>query len=166
MLLTTPHTFVTAEVVTAATMNTEIRDAMNGIQAAWTAFTPTWTGSATNPALGNGTLAGKYTRFGKTLFGRITLITGSTTTYGTGVWRFSPPVTPHTDYTTNALLGVTGNAALFDTSVPTRAFRRVITADPTYLDMRDDANTSVTNLVPWTWAVGDALHLEFQYETA
>lgn len=165
MLLTTPRTWVTSEVVTAAMMNAEIRDAMNGIQAAWASFTPTWTGSGTNPALGNGTLTGKYTRFGKTLFGRVILTAGSTTTYGTGSWRFSLPVTPHTDYTVSATLGVVGNAGLFDTSAPNRASRRVLTADPTYMDLRDDANANVTNLVPWTWANGDALHIEFQYET-
>ena len=29
-------------------------------RAAWTSFTPTWTGSSSNPAIGNGTLEGKY----------------------------------------------------------------------------------------------------------
>ena len=43
-LNTTAATWVSGSVVTAAQMNTEIRDAVNGLQAAWTAYTPTTTG--------------------------------------------------------------------------------------------------------------------------
>jgi hypothetical protein len=48
----TPRTWVAGEVVTAAFMNTEVRDALTGIQAAWTVYTPTWTASHEQPDAG------------------------------------------------------------------------------------------------------------------
>ncbi|RCG29003.1 hypothetical protein DQ384_21870 [Sphaerisporangium album] len=49
---------------------------------------PTWTGATTNPVLGNGTLAGAYkvADTAKTVHIRIRLVTGTTTTYGSGAW--------------------------------------------------------------------------------
>ena len=55
----------------------------------WTAYTPTWTAATTNPSIGNGTLAGRYTQIGKTCVLVIGLTAGSTTTYGSGNWSFS-----------------------------------------------------------------------------
>jgi len=62
-------------------------------QTAWTTYTPTWTATTTNPTLGNGTLTGHYKQIGKTVFVRVKLSWGSTTTGGSGDWRFSLPVT-------------------------------------------------------------------------
>ena len=62
-------------------------------QTAWTTYTPTWTAATTNPTLGNGTLTGAYKQIGKTVFVRVKLSWGSTTTGGSGDWRFSLPVT-------------------------------------------------------------------------
>ncbi|MFJ3663165.1 hypothetical protein ACIPPM_22170 [Streptomyces sp. NPDC090119] len=87
----TPRTWVVGEVVSAATMNQEIRDQFNSMFGAWTAYTPTWTAS-TNPALGNGTLSGRYMKIGRTVLCEVTLTTGSTTTYGSGVYSFGVPV--------------------------------------------------------------------------
>jgi hypothetical protein len=55
------------------------------------AFTPTWAAASVNPALGNGTLVGKYIRDGKTVTITYTLVAGSTTTFGTGQYTFSLP---------------------------------------------------------------------------
>lgn len=60
---------------------------------AWTAYTPSWTGSGTNPAIGNGTLAGRYARIGRMVFFTVDITAGSTTTFGTGFYRVSLPVT-------------------------------------------------------------------------
>lgn len=58
---------------------------------AWTAYTPGWTASGTAPAIGDGTLRGAYLLDGKVLRGRFELIVGTTTTFGTGEWRFGLP---------------------------------------------------------------------------
>ena len=51
----------------------------------WTSFSPSalWTGSGTNPAIGNGSSLGAYLQVGKTLYVRYYIVMGSTTTYGT-----------------------------------------------------------------------------------
>ncbi|MER5892272.1 hypothetical protein [Streptomyces sp. NPDC001876] len=86
-----PKTWVVGEVVSAATMNTEIRDQFNSMFAAWTTYTPTWTGATTNPVLGNGVITGRYIKVGRTCTASIQLTTGSTTTYGSGAYSFGVP---------------------------------------------------------------------------
>jgi hypothetical protein len=88
-----PKTFMVGETVTAATLNAEIRDQFNSFFGAWSTYTPAWTASSTNPVLGNGTLTGRYMKIGRTVFCNINLITGSTTTYGSGQYSFSLPST-------------------------------------------------------------------------
>jgi len=86
-LNTTPRTWVNGEVDTAAFLNAELRDAMIGIQAAYSTYTPTWTGIT----VGNGTQAARYMQVGKNVhaYGRLTF--GSTTTV-TAVAHPSLPV--------------------------------------------------------------------------
>lgn len=68
-------------------------DSTTRMSGAWTTFTPTWTGSVTNPVIGNGTLGGRYSKIGRTAFVRCWLYTGSTTTYGSGTYSFATPLT-------------------------------------------------------------------------
>jgi hypothetical protein len=92
-LVSTPRTWVAAEVVTAAEMNAEIRDAFNGVQAAYGSYAPSWTAATTNPTLNNGTITGNYLQIGKRIEGRIILTIGSTTTLGSGAYTFGLPAT-------------------------------------------------------------------------
>ncbi|MER7967666.1 hypothetical protein ABTX35_01385 [Streptomyces sp. NPDC096080] len=87
-----PRTWVVGEVATAALFNQEIRDQINSMIGAWTAYTPTWTSSGTNPSLGNnGTILGRYLKIGRTVACEIHLTTGSSTTYGSGSYNWSLP---------------------------------------------------------------------------
>ncbi|KOG81231.1 MULTISPECIES: hypothetical protein [Streptomyces] len=86
-----PRTWVVGEVVSATTMNQEIRDQWNSVLDAWTAYTPTFTSSGTAPVLGNGVLGGRYMKVGRTVHLSITLTWGSTTTPGSGNLSFSLP---------------------------------------------------------------------------
>ena len=56
------------------------------------AYTPSWTASGTAPSIGNGSITGYYTRSGALVTAYITLSYGTTTTGGTGSWRFSLPL--------------------------------------------------------------------------
>lgn len=59
---------------------------------AWTTYTPTWTASSSNPVLGNGTLLGRYKALdANTYIISVQVSMGSTTTYGSGTWRFALP---------------------------------------------------------------------------
>lgn len=60
-------------------------------QLAWTAYTPVWTGSTTNPVIGNGTLQGAYCKIGKLVNFRASITLGSTTTVGAGAYGLSLP---------------------------------------------------------------------------
>lgn len=63
------------------------------IDTAWTSYTPIWsTDGATQPVIGNGSITGAYKQIGKTVFVRVRLAFGSTTTGGTGAFYFSLPV--------------------------------------------------------------------------
>jgi hypothetical protein len=50
-----------------------------------------WTGSVANPAIGNGTLYADYDVVDGIVHYTAVLVTGTTTTYGTGDWSFSLP---------------------------------------------------------------------------
>lgn len=64
------------------------------LTAAWTSYTPVWSAITTPPTLGNGTLTGSYLKVGKTVFFDIRLTIGSTTTLGSGAYKFGLPVAP------------------------------------------------------------------------
>lgn len=57
-------------------------------------YTPTWTGSGGNPAIGNGTLTGSYIRIGKLVKVDIQVIAGATTTFGAGSYNLTLPFAP------------------------------------------------------------------------
>ena len=56
-----------------------------------TTYTPTFASSVGDAALGNGTISGSYTRTGANITVNINFAVGSTTTKGTGQWRFGLP---------------------------------------------------------------------------
>ena len=96
------RTWVAGETVTAAQMNQDVRDNGNIIAAVgitgWTAYTPTWGSSGTQPVLGNGTAAGEYCQFGKFFSAAFSVVAGSTSTFGTGNYSFVLPVTTGTTF--------------------------------------------------------------------
>jgi hypothetical protein len=59
----------------------------------WTIYTPVWSSSgSTQPALGNGTLTGRYVSLGATIIGEIRMVAGTTGfNRGTGKYYFSLP---------------------------------------------------------------------------
>lgn len=164
-ILYTPRTWVAGEVVTAAEMNTEVRDAMTGVQAVWTGYIPTWTAVTTNPVIGNGTNLGRWLRYGKTLNGlNIQITAGSTTTFGTGNWLLTLPVSPvlstHLFLTGTAFDSSAGVAGSFPiwlqgdttTSFTVREFNNVTPGL---------AGVQVAAASPMTWAVGDILTINY-----
>jgi hypothetical protein len=58
----------------------------------WTAYTPAFTGTVTNPVIGNGSVVGRYMSVGATVFGEIRIIAGTTGfSRGEGIYRISLP---------------------------------------------------------------------------
>jgi hypothetical protein len=131
----------------------------------WANYTPAWSSSGTAPAVGNGSITGRYVQIGKTVHVSVKLLAGSTTTFGTGGLSFSLPVTASS---TNDRVGscylrdasgsgtghYTGICVIFS-STPT-----VFTA------FESSTHSQLTGLVPVTWANTDTWSFTLTYEAA
>ncbi|MBZ3908784.1 MULTISPECIES: hypothetical protein [Streptomyces] len=89
--ITTPATGMVAWLTSPGTLSYYTGSAWVAM-GAWTAYTPVWTAETTNPAIGNGSLTGKYAIVGRTCHFTLLMQFGSTTTYGSGNYHLSYPV--------------------------------------------------------------------------
>lgn len=130
----------------------------------WTAYTPTWAQqSGTGPTLGNGVISGKYRRVGQVGDVWLSLVMGSTTTYGDGAnyWTFSLPAGWTTDIPGTASQGLAvGSGYAFDAGTAHRAgVVRVLDAETVMSIVQDGANNGWNSTRPHTWANTDQLSL-------
>lgn len=138
------------------------------IGAPWTSFTPTWTGSGGNPAIGNGTIAGAYKQLGKLLFVRYRIAMGSTTTYGAGNWKLRLP------NSLSAVAGTTQVVSAWALDFGTAYFTGIaVVGLLSGIDDYDDfvivshnSGNTWTATVPHTWATSDVLVVEGCIEVA
>ncbi|MEU0691558.1 hypothetical protein [Streptomyces uncialis] len=167
----TPRTWSVGEVVSAAQLNTEIRNQFNSIITAWTAYTPTWTAVTTNPVLGNGSLVGQHMKIGRTCHVTFNLTMGSTTTYGSGFWRISLPFTAATvasgspgvlNYTYSR--SANPNFTLGAGPIGSGASNTDNIWLPSLTDMGD--YNVITGSSPWVPAAGEVLRGYGTYQTA
>ncbi len=122
----------------------------------WQAFTPTWTASSVNPVIGNGTLSGRYVQIGDTVHFWLSMVAGSTTTFGTGTWRFSPPIT----------------AATANETFPVRLLEQGVDNDmgigyftsTTNLESVSEGGNVVTSGSPFAWGDTDIFMMSGTYE--
>jgi hypothetical protein len=119
-------------------------------------FTPAWSSSGTQPAIGNGSIVGRYVRNGSGWKAWYQITFGSTTTYGTGVYFFSLPF---------ALGGgisfVTGSANVTDAG--TNEYVCVARADNTNgirLFTSASPSATVAATVPFTFGNTDTIYIE------
>lgn len=160
-----PRTWVVGEVVTGALMNTEIRDQFNSMFAAWTAYTPTWTGATTNPAIGNGSIVGRYIKIGRTVTAEVILTMGSTTTYGSGSQEIGVPVTAAA-----AIVSYLGTARF--TGASTWLGQTYLILGNNTMQVTFPASASATTgasmspTVPETQSNGDILRAAITYQSA
>lgn len=128
---------------------------------AWTAYTPTWGGNSTNPVIGNGSIAGAYCQIGKIVHARVIILPGSTTTFGSGAYYLSAPVTMKS---TNHVLS---SGFFGDSSAGTRYTLQATPASTTNLWVRYGASAlDFTATAPVTLANTDEIQLAFTYEAA
>jgi len=138
------------------------RTVLNG--GTWTSYTPSWTATTTNPVLGNGSLAGRYSRVGAMVEFAIKVTAGSTTTFGSGPWSFSLP------FAAASVIDMIGNVMVGDSSAGTSGY----SSGAAYI--ADGGNTVspyaggkadmaiVSSLHPQTWGNGDRLWITGRYE--
>ncbi|MCX5559991.1 hypothetical protein [Streptomyces sp. NBC_00038] len=87
---------------------------------AWNSYTPVWTAATTNPAIGDGTLTGRYAVVGKVCHFTAFAAFGSTTTYGSGGYSLSLPI----------VTGPTGGLIQFNGMALSGGGRGLITCQP------------------------------------
>ena len=141
------------------------------VQRDWVSYAVAWSSSGTAPVIGNGILRGVYCQIGKTVHVRINLLMGSTTTYGSGTWRFTVPVTA--DPLESASFYQVGSAMMIDESpaalYPGTAF---ITAATGFIGVStatggsSPAASAITVTTPFTWTTNDSVHIQITYEAA
>jgi len=130
----------------------------------WTAYTPPWTASITNPVLGNGGSVGSYTQIGKNVHFRILITMGTTTTYGSGWYQLWCPISPAVGATSFAV----GNGYLYDASLAVQypLMGKLEGSGILSLWNTDTSNALVTNTTPFTFATSDIITLSGTYEAA
>ncbi|MGW4784236.1 hypothetical protein [Streptomyces sp. NPDC004230] len=139
-------------------------DTYQKVPGAWTPFTPAWTGSTTNPSIGNGTLTGRYSKMGRTVMCEIFMIPGSTTTFGSGTYLLSVPfakssateavgaarLTAGSVFLGHCILG--SGATTMNVSFPNQSINGL--------------GQNWGNTVPATFANGHTLRMSITYEAA
>lgn len=146
--------WVAGAALTAAQLNLHAPQAL-------TAYTPTWTGSGSNPAIGNGTITGRYQRSGQWVTGWFKITMGSTTTYGSGNWIVGLPLAPHASLPDVAI----GTAHALNTGVQNYG-RILIVGGAANVTAIGETGGVVTAASPFSWGAGDVFGGTFAYETA
>lgn len=133
----------------------------NDIWHGFIAYTPTWGASGGAPAVGNGTLAGAYSRAGRTITATFSLIAGTTTNAGTGGIRLGLPA---------AIRGSTGvqkigAGLLIDVSAPLN-YPCATYGSPSsvYMNMAYAGAAFVADTAPFTFATGDQIYGQLTYD--
>ena len=121
------------------------------------AYTPSWTGATTDPVLGDGVIDATYIRKGRTVQANIKITMGSTTTFGSGAWRFSLPVLP----TGNSQ----GGAVLFEAG--TQYWIGISTTNTgqgyATIAVQNGGDFTRSN-IPFIWSSGDVLSMTLDYQ--
>ena len=133
-------------------------DTNNNISIKSQAYTPTWQGSSTNPALGNGGLTGSYSRIDSRYLLSIRLAIGSTTTFGSGEWKFGLP-----DSNTPAHY-YSGSAVMFDNGTAWKIAVSKISTGAAFITVQPDSLNSIRSTSPFTWANTDTLEITLAYD--
>lgn len=123
-------------------------------------YTVAWTSSGTQPAKGNGSFNGVYTKIGQKVLVSITITMGSTTTFGTGNYTFS---LPFTSTGTHAFIG-----SIFIVDSGTGFYIAVsrITGSTATISGFTSAGAQIGATTPHTWAVNDELNITCEYIVA
>lgn len=143
MVWTSPKTWAVNDIMTAADLNTYIRDNSNAISKL-TTYVPVWSGTVTNPAIGNGILLGRYIAAEEWCWFQIYLKAGSSTTYGSGGYGFTLPLTTASVGEQIVL------AAMLNVGISRYVGLGVCNPSSTSLYIAEPPAWSTTSVVTWT----------------
>jgi hypothetical protein len=142
------------------TVTDETTNFENLIEAPSVAWTPTWTGSVTNPAIGAGTLRAYYSRSGGTITVSYEMIAAADTTFGSGNWAFSIP-----RRSAGAPLHCGIGYARDDSAsgAVTVCVAQLTAGSPGTIRLQATATALFTPTVPITWDTLDSLRFSITY---
>lgn len=127
----------------------------------WTAYTPVWSGTTTNPVINNGSIGGMWRRVGDSMELEVTIVMGSGTTYGSGSYGISIPSGYNIDFTkvsNNSYADFGIFSAQGGSGVSTDGIVRAVSTTTNVLyPWFGVANVSPT--IPFTFANGNTLTL-------
>lgn len=161
---TTPGTATAGSVLTAAWLNTNVRDNLNmvaPVMSAATSFTPTLGNTWAN---GNATTTGKYFQIGKLVIFWAQIVIGSTTTKGASGMTLSVPVTASNVLTYSSIQYSYENVGVnvfFGTGCD------YVSSTTSFLyAVYGNSFASVTATAPFTFATGSKIYYSGTYEAA
>lgn len=170
MAYTSPKTYASGDVLTAADLNTYQRDNFNAALpngVSWSSWSPTLAGSVTNPTLGTGSSTeGAYLRIGSLVIAYASVVFGSSgSSAGSGYYSLDLPV---------AVAGATkitalGSGWLYDSSGTDRYSATAVRIDNSNLRLVFGAGTAgdyVGASTPFAWSTSDQIHVNLQYRVA
>lgn len=141
---------------------THIEDGIGDL-GTFAAFSP----SLSNVTVGNGTLVGRYTQFGKTVLVSVTFTYGSTSSVSPGV-ALTLPVTARSTSSLisceillrdiSPAMSYVGAGRLTSTSA--------LGVNSVVVSGSNVVQASTTSTVPFTWATGDFMEISASYEAA
>jgi hypothetical protein len=134
-------------------------------QGEWTGFIPAWTGSTTNPVIGNGLSEGRYKQVGNTVHVWMMVTMGSTTTFGTGEYKISLPVTARAISHVVLNLVMNNEGTRLYNSLAHNGATTSLSLDSDNVTLFWDTGV-VTNTAPFTWADGDWFIVSGSYEAS
>lgn len=146
----------------------DIQADLDLLAAAWSSWTPAWTSlSNPQPAIGNGTITGRYWKYGKTVHFNIKVTFGSTSTFGTSNWYFSLPFTAQSYYSFGDPIG---HGFCDDVAIAGYEGVMIIT-NTTKVEIRlqgaaTNSTSTVLSTFPFTFGNGDIVNLSGTYEAA
>lgn len=171
MAVTAPGTHNPADSITIPTawgdaVNADLTALDARVPETWTAYTPAFTATTTNPNLGNGgSITGRWSAIGKLTVVHINCLFGTLlAAAGLGGYRISLPVAAAS---TSTFLG---SGMLYDSSAAqmkqVSAIWSTSTTAALYLGDAGAGVFEVTNAVPWSWNQNDQFWLNLSYEAA
>lgn len=134
---------------------------LNRMLGNWQTYSPAWSVvSGAAPAIGNGSLTGRWASWGKVAVAIVNLTIGSTSTMGGGPWRFSLPSVPA------AIQREVGVAMVLDASPVVSYTASCMIQSGNLLNVVGYNTAGFAATVPITWTTNDKLVMQILYENA
>ena len=179
-LVTGVNTIDTAQIAASSVTSAKIADgtivagdlaSSVGNFGAWTAFTPTITGSVTNPGISgaNAYNSGTYAKIGRVVTGKVKIQWGSTSTAGSGFYTITLPVTARTQSAGEP--GQIGVGYIFNGNtnalIPVLVLQNNATTFALYYSTTYNGTSQVVGSAdPFAWGANCSFDVHFTYEAA